>query len=115
MVLNVFYFLRHPLSKDSQKKTLAKMHQTPLPYWNDYLWDEQPEVVDYSVVQPNEILDISDYMDSKGMLTWNAPKGEWIIMRMGMTPTGVTNAPASSEGTGLEIDKMNKEHVASHF
>ena len=48
------------------------------------------------------------------MLTWNAPKGEWIIMRMGMTPTGVTNAPASSEGTGLEIDKMNKEHVASH-
>ena len=104
-----------PFVERFAEKTLAKMHQTPLPYWNDYLWDEQPEVVDYSVVQPNEILDISDYMDSKGMLTWNAPKGEWIIMRMGMTPTGVTNAPASSEGTGLEIDKMNKEHVASHF
>ncbi len=33
----------------------------------------------------------------------------------GMTPTGVTNAPASPEATGLEIDKMSKKHVEKHF
>ena len=91
------------------------MHQTPLPYWHDYLWDEQPDVTSYKMAQPNEILDISGYMDDQGLLTWDVPEGEWIIMRTGMTPTGVTNSPASPEGTGLEVDKMSKEHVASHF
>lgn len=32
-----------------------------------------------------------------------------------MKTTGVTNAPASPEGTGLEVDKMSKKHVAHHF
>lgn len=97
------------------EKSLAKMHQTPLPYWHDYLWDEQPDVTSYKMAQPDEILDISGYMDDQGLLTWDVPEGEWIIMRTGMTPTGVTNSPASPEGTGLEVDKMSKEHVTSHF
>lgn len=29
--------------------------------------------------------------------------------------TGTKNAPASPEATGLETDKMSKEHIASHF
>src|SRR3546814_16821931 len=36
-------------------------------------------------------------------------------MRTGILPTGVVNGPASPEGTGLEIDKLNQEHVVSHF
>nr|WP_242507704.1 glycosyl hydrolase [Parabacteroides goldsteinii] len=104
-----------PVIERFAEKSLAKMHQTPLPYWHDYLWDKQPDVTCYKMAQPNEILDISGYMDDQGLLTWDVPEGEWIIMRTGMTPTGVTNSPASPEGTGLEVDKMSKEHVASHF
>lgn len=104
-----------PVVERFAEKSLAKMHQTPLPYWHEYLWDKQPDAAGSQMVQPNEIQDISAYMDAKGMLTWDVPEGEWIIMRMGMTPTGVTNAPASPEGTGLEVDKMSKQHVASHF
>lgn len=104
-----------PVMERFAEKSLAKMHQTPLPYWQDYLWDEQPDVTSYKMTQPDEILDISGYMDDQGLLTWDVPEGEWIIMRTGMTPTGVTNSPASPEGTGLEVDKMSKEHVASHF
>lgn len=104
-----------PVMERFAEKSLAKMHQTPLPYWHDYLWDEQPDVTSYKMAQPDEILDISGYMDDQGLLTWDVPEGEWIIMRTGMTPTGVTNSPASPEGTGLEVDKMSKEHVASHF
>ena len=104
-----------PVMERFAEKSLAKMHQTPLPYWHDYLWDEQPDVTSYKMTQPDEILDISGYMDDQGLLTWDVPEGEWIIMRTGMTPTGVTNSPASPEGTGLEVDKMSKEHVASHF
>ncbi|MFR5871175.1 MAG: glycosyl hydrolase [Alistipes sp.] len=46
-----------------------------------------------------------------GMLTWDVPAGEWAILRTGMASTGVTNSPAAPEATGLEIDKMNREHV----
>ena len=32
-----------------------------------------------------------------------------------MTPTGTRNAPASPEGEGLEVDKMNRSAVKEHF
>jgi hypothetical protein len=98
------------------EKSLAKMFQTPLPYWHDYLWDRQPDAEDASLApQPDRVLDISQYLAADGTLTWDVPQGEWIIMRTGMAPTGVTNAPASPQGVGLETDKMNRKHIADHF
>ena len=104
-----------PIVERYAEKSLAKMFQSPLPYWHDYLWDKQPDIAGYTMVQPQEVLDISEYMDEQGVLSWDVPEGEWIIMRTGMAPTGVVNSPASPEGTGLEVDKMSKRHVASHF
>lgn len=98
------------------EKTLAKMYQTPLPYWNEYQWPDQPVIADKQLtIDPGSVIDISRYMNSSGRLKWQVPKGEWTIMRTGMMPTGVKNGPASPEGTGFEIDKMSKAHVASHF
>lgn len=98
------------------EKTLAKMYPTPLPYWNEYQWEQQPVVDDKNlVIDPSKILDISKFMNADGKLNWDAPIGEWIVMRTGMTPTGVKNDPAPIEGTGLEIDKMSKKHIAFHF
>lgn len=98
------------------EKTLAKMHQTPLPYWQEYQWKPQPVVDDKSlVIDPNTVIDISQYLSAEGTLKWNVPAGEWIVMRTGMLPTQVKNGPAPPEGTGLEVDKMSREHVESHF
>jgi alpha-L-rhamnosidase/Glycosyl hydrolases family 2, sugar binding domain len=98
------------------EKTLAKMFQTPLPYWNEYQWSPQPEVADNSlIINPKDVQDISKFMAADGTLKWDVPAGDWVIMRMGMTPTGVTNSPSSPEGTGLEVDKMSKEHIETHF
>jgi hypothetical protein len=98
------------------EKTFAKMYQAPLPYWHEYQWAPQPVEPDQNMlIDPKQVLDISRFMLANGRLEWDAPAGDWVIMRMGMTPTGVTNGPASPEGTGLEIDKMSREHVASHF
>lgn len=104
-----------PVVERFAEKSLAKMFQTPLPYWHDYLWESQPGITDYPMTQPNEVRDLSAYMNEQGLLTWDVPKGKWIIMRMGMSPTGVVNSPASPEGTGLEVDKMSKPHIAAHF
>jgi hypothetical protein len=98
------------------EKTLAKMYQTPLPYWNEYQWADQAVVDDQQlVIDPSTVQDISRFMTPDGVLQWTVPQGDWTIMRTGMLPTGVQNGPASPEGTGLEIDKMSKAHVATHF
>ena len=97
------------------EKSLAKMFQTPLPYWEEYQWREQPALDNASwAIHSNQVLDISSCL-AGDQLTWEAPAGKWVIMRTGMCPTGVTNSPAEPIATGLEVDKMSREHVATHF
>lgn len=98
------------------EKTLAKMYQSPLPYWHEYMWGAQPEVTDKTaLIEAKNVIDITQHLDKDGNLKWDAPEGSWRIVRSGMAPTEVQNGPASPEGIGLEIDKMSKQHVASHF
>lgn len=105
-----------PLVENYTEKTLAKMFQTPLPYWKEYQWKPQPVLNDNKyVIDPQKVIDISANMSADGTLKWNVPAGDWVIMRSGMTPTLVVNSPASPEGRGLEADKMSKKHIAEHF
>jgi hypothetical protein len=105
-----------PVVENYIEKTLAKMHQTPLPYWDAYQWKPQPVVDDKSyVIDPEKVIDISSFLSADGTLKWNVPAGNWVIERCGMTPTNVTNSPAVPEATGLETDKMSKAHIEAHF
>jgi hypothetical protein len=98
------------------EKQLGKMHPTPQPMWDTYLWPKsaEPESVGFAV-PPSGVLNLSDKLASDGTLRWDVPAGEWIILRTGMTPTGTRNAPASPEGQGLEVDKMNRAAAQAHF
>ena len=105
-----------PRIEDYAGKTHAKMFQDPMPLWDYYMWRDQPEASDLALnIDATKVLDISEYMTADGKLNWNAPEGEWVILRTGMTPTGVTNNPGGPDGTGLETDKMSKQHIATHF
>jgi hypothetical protein len=98
------------------EKQLGKMFQTPLPLWNEYQWASQDEPESQAAtVTPSQVLNLTKQMAADGTLTWNVPKGNWMVVRYGMMPTGVTNAPASAEGRGPEVDKMNKEVLVNHF
>ena len=96
------------------EKTLAKMFQAPLPYWHEYQWRTQPSLDSLLAIPAVQVRDISDCLRGD-TLVWDAPEGEWVVMRTGMLPTGVTNTPADPEATGLEVDKMNRKHVEAHF
>jgi len=50
-----------------------------------------------------------------GTLGWEAPPGNWKIIRLGHTPTGVTNKPAPANVTGLEVDKLRREGLDVHW
>lgn len=99
-----------------KEKSLARMHPTPLPYWQDYQWERQvePDTAQFAI-GVTDVQDITSQVSATGDLTWDVPEGNWTILQTGMLPTGVTNAPASPEATGLEVDKMNHEHVLKHF
>ncbi|MCC6155942.1 MAG: glycoside hydrolase family 2 [Candidatus Hydrogenedentes bacterium] len=98
------------------EKSLAKMFQDPLPPFDFYEWPAAAEP-DSAVlsVSANEVRNLSALMDADGTLRWNVPDGEWIVQRAVMIPTGTQNSPAPPEATGLEVDKMNRAALASHF
>ena len=103
-----------PLVERYPEKTLAKMFQTPLPMWDDYLWEKQPEAAGDLYVDPRKVVDLTDKVRD-GVLSWDIPEGDWVITRTAMRTTGVVNAPASPEGRGLETDKMSRKHIEAHF
>lgn len=105
-----------PVVEHYIEKTLAKMCQTPYPLWGQYLWPDQPIVENRNLLlDPSKVVDISSFMDTTGHLSWTAPTGRWLLLRTGMTPTGVKNDPAPPKGVGPEVDKMNKDYISWHF
>lgn len=48
-------------------------------------------------------------------LTWNAPAGDWVILRIGHSPTGKVNGPAPAGAAGLECDKMDRDAVRAYY
>ncbi len=98
------------------EKQLGEMHNTPLPNADTYVWSAQAEADSAALHVPlSDVRDLTAQMTPDGTLTWDVPAGEWVIQRTGMTPTGMKNSPASPEGQGLEVDKMNRAFAQQHF
>lgn len=98
------------------EKQMGRMWHTPSPAWDAYLWEKPEEVGDASLaVSPAQVIDISERMNLDGRLDWSVPEGEWLVLRIGMTPTGVKNGPADPVATGLEVDKMSRKYIEKHF
>jgi len=67
------------------------------------------------VIDRNAILTLTSKMDAAGRLVWDVPPGQWTVLRMGHTCTGVENAPAPKTGRGLECDKLSREGIEANF
>lgn len=99
-------YVRKQLGETSPKAKLP---------WNAYIWDDQPSMQLADAVSSAGVVDLTGKMDAAGRLAWNAPPGKWVILRMGMIPTGTQCHPCSAESLGLEVDKMNKDHLNTLF
>ncbi len=92
------------------------MCQTPFPLWKEYQWESQPETGSADMkIDPEKVVDISGNLSADGTLTWDAPAGKWIIMRIGVTPTGTQNSPSAPYATGWEVDKMSRDYLKKSF
>ena len=104
-----------PLVARAYEKSLAKMHETPLPMWPEYQWPDDPANVIGTALDPAKAVVLTGKVAPDGTLDWQVPSGKWVIYRFGAAPTGTKNGPANPEATGYEVDKMSREHVATHF
>ena len=62
-----------------------------------------------------DVIDLTSKMRRDGTLDWTPPAGNWVVLRMGYSPTGAHNAPASPEATGLEVDKLSRTYVKEYM
>lgn len=81
----------------------------------NHLLPDTTRISEASVISKESVIDLTTKLSSDGILEWNAPQGEWIILRFGHTPIGTTNRPAPPEAKGLEVDKMSKSAVDAYW
>jgi hypothetical protein len=67
------------------------------------------------VIASQAIQDLTARMDATGRLKWDAPDGDWTIIRFGRTSTGANTRPAPAPGLGLECDKLDPAALDAHW
>jgi hypothetical protein len=77
--------------------------------------DDTPEVKLESVIKMRDSIDLTDKIRADGSLEWSPPAGNWVVLRFGYSLTGKVNDPASPAGTGLEVDKLNRDAVKRYL
>ena len=65
-------------------------------------------------IDPEKIIDLTGRF-SGGTLEWDAPDGNWTILRIGHVNNGKKNAPAPPEATGWECSKADRRGIDAHF
>ncbi len=66
-------------------------------------------------VSKPDVVDLTSKMRPDGTLDWTPPPGQWVVIRFGYSLLGITNHPATVEGTGLEVDKLNRAYVKNYM
>jgi hypothetical protein len=104
----------HPLYSPSYRYHLEKTASTKPEEVSDIFVTEPMK--DFSTsVSYSGVIDLSRNMDTNGQLKWDAPEGNWIVIRFGYTTTGSMNSPSTIAGRGLECDKMDTTALNLHF
>ncbi len=73
------------------------------------------EAEDSKILKQNDIIDISQYLQDDGHLVWDAPEGNWTIVRMGIRVTGASTRPSPEPVIGLESNKLNAKAFENHL
>ncbi len=63
-----------------------------------------------------DIIDVTKYFHpAESRLEWEAPAGQWLLLRVGHTSTGEKVHLCTDESVGLQCDKMSREAMDLHW
>jgi len=107
-----------PVIKDINEKALYERYPySSYPNVKTHL--PEPEESDKTeeslILNQNEIIDISEFLQTNGHLVWDAPKGDWTVVRMGSRVTGASTRPSPEPAIGLESNKLNSKAFENHL
>jgi hypothetical protein len=74
----------------------------------------EQQVSTKEAVPVKSIINLTGKLDKEGNLDWTALAGNWIVVRIGQTSTGLTNYTGGG-GLGLECDKFNATAIKLQF
>ena len=81
----------------------------------NHLLPDTKAIPEAAVIPEETVINLTSKISKDGILDWNVPKGEWMVIRFGHTPMGTQNRPAPQEAKGLEVDKMSKTAVNAYW
>jgi hypothetical protein len=70
---------------------------------------------DCIALQAGDIIDLSKKMDANGNLVWDAPAGDWTIIRLGYASNYHITRPSPALAVGLECDRLHPRGIETHF
>lgn len=68
-----------------------------------------------SAVRKSDVIDLTAQLRPDGTLSWTPPAGNWCVLRLGYSLLGAFNRPAPPDATGLEADKLSREHMTAYY
>ena len=66
-------------------------------------------------IPAGQIDNLTDKLQPDGSLVWDAPEGEWIILRMGHDTNCTMTRPCPAAAVGLECDRLSTDGIDAHF
>lgn len=101
-----------PVKNDAIQNWDKKSFNKPIGWKGIYplneLWDDFPDRGETFAIKSNEIIDLTANFKNE-TLEWNAPAGEWTIIRYGYTCTGAMTSTTSDGWSGLSVDHLSAE------
>jgi len=102
---------------DSTKSFAGKRDFASVVPWPRFIptSSEWPAVPVGKAVRAGQHQDLSKRLSPDGRLSWEAPAGRWLVVRIGHSVANGEVRAAQAEANGLECDKLSKVAVKAHF
>lgn len=68
-----------------------------------------------AVIPLDSIIDLTNQTKPEGTLTWEAPPGKWLIVRLGHASNFKMTRPCPPDAIGLECNRLSTEGINAHF
>lgn len=106
-----------------QDSTISLLERKSLVYRYPFTSDERSipyilsgnEQNEVDGIEVNDIIDLTSKMDEDGILKWDAPEGNFKVLRFVSRNNGAITRPAPLPGVGFESDKFDTTAIKNHL
>lgn len=98
---------------------LQGLENDPLMAWDGRGWKTNLPPLDFNAdllaLQAVDVIYLSEQIDASGKLIWDAPAGDWTIVRLGYASNYHITRPSPYLAVGLECDRLHPRGINTHF